>query len=128
MDERESLNHTKWECKHPVVFVPKCRTKALYQRVRRYLGDVFRRVAEQMESQIEKGHLRSDHVHRMVAIPTKYAVSQVMRYIKGKSAIHLVRLYGEGKRNFVGQHFSAGRSFVSTLGRDEAVTREHIRK
>ena len=111
-----------------MVFIPKCRRKTLYQELRRYLGEVFRRLAEQTESQIEEGHLRPDHVHMMIAIPPKYAVSQVIGYIKGKSAIHLARVYGERKRNFVGQHFWARGYFVSTVGRDEVVIREYIRK
>ena len=129
MDEQASLNHTKWECKYHVVFIPKCRRRTLYQELRRYLGEVFRRLAEQKESQIEEGHLRPDHVHMMIAIPPKYAVSQVIGYIKGKSAIHLARVYGERKRNFVGQHFWARGFYVSTVGRDrEAVIREYIQK
>ena len=68
-----------------------------------------------------------DHVPRLITIPPKYAVSQVVGYIKGKSAIHLARVYGERKRNFVGQHFWARGYFVSTVGRDEAVIREYIR-
>ena len=79
-------------------------------------------------AQIEEGHLRPDHVHMMIAIPPQYAVSQVIGYIKGKSAIHLARVYGERKRNFVGQHFWARGFWVSTVGRDEAVIREYIRK
>jgi len=62
----------------------------------------------------------------MIAIPPKYAVSQVIGYIKGKSAIHLTWVYGERKRNFTGQHFWARGYFVSTVGRDEAMIREHI--
>ena len=91
-------------------------------------GEVFRRLAEQKESAIEEGHRRPDHVHMMIAIPPKYAVSQVIGYIKGKSAIHLGRVYGERKRNFVGQHFWARGFWVSTVGRDEAVIRDYIRK
>lgn len=128
MDGQENLKHTKWECKYHVVFIPKCRRKTLYQELRRYLGEVFRRCAEQKESQLEEGHRRPDHVHMMIAIPPKYAVSQVIGYIKGKSAIHLARVYGERKRNFVGQHFWARGFFVSTVGRDETVIREYIRK
>lgn len=64
----------------------------------------------------------------MVRIPPKYAVAQVVGYIKGKSAIHIARVYGERKRSFVGQHFWARGYFVSTVGRDEAVIREYIRK
>jgi putative transposase len=121
MDPVESLSHTKWECKYHVVFIPKCRCKSLYKELRRHLGGVFRELAEQKES-------RMDHVHMMMAIPPKYAVSQVIGYIKGKSAIHLARVYGERKRNFVGQHFWARGFYVSTVGRDERVIRDYIRK
>jgi len=127
MDNVETLSHTKWECKYHVVFIPKYRRKALYAGLRRYLVEVFRRLAEQKESRIEEGHLMPDHVHMMIAIPPKYAVSQVVGFIKGKSAIHLARVYGERKRNFIGQHFWARGYFVSTVGRDEEVIREYIR-
>jgi len=127
MDDVQNLSHTKWSCKYHVVFIPKCRRKTLYKELRRYLGEVFRRLALQKESQIEEGHLMPDHVHMMISIPPKYAVSQVVGYIKGKSAIHLARVYGARKRNFVGQHFWARGYFVSTVGRDEAVIREYIR-
>jgi putative transposase len=127
MDEAGNLNHTKWDCKCPVVFIPKGRRKALYGELRRYLGEVFRGLALQKESRIEEGHLMPDHVHMMIAIPPKYAVSQVVGFIKGKSAIHLARVYGERKRNFIGQHFWARGYFVSTVGRDEAVIRAYIR-
>src|SRR4029453_2060844 len=128
MDEYENLSHSRWECKYHVVFIPKYRRKALYGELRRYLGDVFRKLAAQKESRIEEGHLLSDHVHMLIAIPPKYAVSQVIGFIKGKSAIHLARVYSERKRNFVGAHFWARGYFVSTVGRDEAVIREYIQK
>jgi putative transposase len=127
-DDLESLSHTKWECKYHVVFIPKCRRKVLYGELRRHLGDVFRRLAGQRESRIEEGHLMANHVHMMISIPPKYSVSQVIGYIKGKSAIHLARTYGERKRNLVGQNFWARGFFVSTVGRDEAVIREYIQK
>ena len=128
MDESESLNHTKWECKYHVVFIPKYRRKALYKELRRHWGEVFRQLAKQKESQIEEGHLLPDHVHMMIAIPPKYAVAQVIGYIKGKSAIHLARVYGGRKQNFVGQHFWARGYYVSTIGRDEEAVRKYIRE
>jgi len=121
-----SLSHTKWECKYHVVFIPKYRKKRIYGAIRRRLGEVLRRLAEQRESRVEEGHLMSDHVHMMLSIPPKYAVSQVIGYMKGKSAIHIAREFGGRKRNFVGQHFWARGYFVSTVGRDEAVIREYI--
>jgi putative transposase len=128
MDTLESLNHSVWDCKYHVVFIPKCRRKTLYGQLRQHLGQVFRQLAGQKESRIEEGHLLVDHVHMLIAIPPKYAVSQVVGFIKGKSAIHLARVYSERKRNFVGQHFWARGYFVSTVGRDETVIREYIKR
>ena len=127
MDEYQSLSHTKWDCKYHVICIPKYRRRALYGQLRGHLGEVFRKLAEQKESRIEEGHLMPDHVHMMIAIPPKYAVSQVVGFIKGKSAIHLARSYAERSRNFVGQHFWARGYFVSTVGRDEEVIREYVR-
>ena len=127
MDEFQSLSHTAWDCKYHVIFIPKCRRRTLYRQLRQYLGEVFKKLAVQKESNIEEGHLLPDHVHMMIAIPPTYSVSQVVGFIKGKSAIHLARVYGERKRNFVGQHFWARGYFVSTVGRDETLIREYIR-
>jgi putative transposase len=124
----KTLQHSEWECKYHVIFIPKYRRKVLYGKLRQHLGEVFRRLARQKESEIEEGHLMSDHVHMMISIPPKYAVAQVVGYIKGKSAIHIARQFGERRRNFVGHHFWARGYFVSTIGRDEEVIRRYIRK
>lgn len=84
MDEYESLSHTKWECKYHVIFIPKCRRKTLYGSLRKYLGEVFRRLAEQKQCRIEEGHLMPDHVHMMISIPPKYSVSEVVGIHQGQ--------------------------------------------
>jgi putative transposase len=128
MNVYESLSHTKWECKYHVIFIPKYRRKALYGQLRRHLGQVFRELARQRECEIEEGHLMTDHVHMLVSIPPKYSVSQVMGYIKGKSAIHIARTWQGRRRNFVGEHFWARGYWVSTVGRNEAVVRKYIQE
>jgi putative transposase len=80
--------------------------------LRQHLGEEYRKLAVQKESQIVEGHLMSDHVRTMIAIPPKYAVLRVIGFIKDRSVIHLSRVYGERKRNFVGQHFWARGYFV----------------
>ena len=127
MDNAKTLNHSKWECKYHVVFIPKYRKKSLYTELRKELGSVFRELARRKECEIEEGHVMSDHVHMMISIPPKYSVAQVIGYIKGKSAIHIARTYHNRKRNFVGQHFWARGYYVSTVGRDEEVVRQYIR-
>jgi len=128
MDDCESLKHTRWECKYHVVFIPKCRRKKLYQQLRQHLGEVFRQLAQQKESRILEGHLVVDHVHMLISIPPKYAVAQVIGFIKGKSAIHIARTAGGRQRNFTGEHFWARGYFVSTVGRDEKAIREYIQR
>jgi putative transposase len=110
------------------VFIPKYRKKAIYGQLRRELGEVFRGLARQKESEIEAGHLMSDHVHMMISIPPKYAVAQVVGYIKAKSASYIARNFAERRRNSVGYHFWARGYFVSTVGRDKSVIREYIRQ
>ena len=127
MSEYDSLNHTKWECKYHIVFIPKCRRKVLYGKIRRSLGEVFHELAKQRECQILEGHLCPDHVHMMIRIPPKYAVSHVMGYIKGKSAIRMARDFMGRHQGFKGYHFWARGYFVSTVGIDETTIREYIR-
>ena len=127
MDTAESLSHTRWECKYHIVFIPKYRRKTLYGAVRKELGLVFRELAKRKECEIIEGHLKSDHVHMLIAIPPKYSVSQVVGFIKGKSALHIARVFGGRKSNFTGQSFWARGYFVSTVGKDETIVRNYIR-
>jgi putative transposase len=128
VDEFQSLSHTVWECKYHVVWIPKYRRKVLYGELRRHLGSILRELAMQRESKIVEGHLTKDHIHMLISIPPKYSVAQVVGFIKGKSAIQIARTFGGRKQNFTGQHFWARGYFVSTVGRDEKVIREYIKK
>ena len=124
----ETLCHTKWDCKYHVVFIPKYRRKTLFGELRKELGRLFCDLAEQKECRVEEGHLMQDHVHMLISIPPKYAVAQGVGYLKGKSAIHIARVYLGVRRNYVGQHFWARGYFVSTVGRDEQAIRQYIRQ
>jgi len=126
MDQYQSLNHTNWECKYHIVWIPKYRKKKIYTELRNLLCEVFRGLASHRESKILEGHLMSDHIHMLFEIPPKYAVAQVVGYIKGKSAIHIARIFEGRQRNFTGQHFWARGYFVSTVGLDEKTIREYI--
>jgi putative transposase len=128
MEHAQSLNHTLWECKYHVVWIPKCRKKTLYGQLRKYMGSLFKNLATQKECKVIEGHLQPDHVHMLISIPPKYAVSQVIGFIKGKSAIQIARTYIGQRKNITGQHFWARGYFVSTIGRDEQTIREYIKR
>jgi putative transposase len=128
VEDKHSLSHAVWEYKYHVIWIPKYRKKRLFGQLRQYLGEVFRELARQKECQVLEGYLLPDHVHIMVAIPPKYSVSQVIGFLKGKSAIHIARNFAGRRQNFVGQHFWARGYYVSTVGRDETTIREYIKK
>jgi len=126
-NSHQSLAHSRWECKYHVVFVPKRRRRQLYGQIRRQLGAIFPALARQKECQIVEGHVMPDHVHMCIAIPPKYAVAQVIGFLKGKSAIAIARQFGGKARNFTGEHFWARGYAVSTVGFELEQVRAYIR-
>lgn len=128
MSDYGSLRHSRWDCKYHVVFIPKFRRKQLFGRVRKYLGPVFHELARQKESRIIQGHMMPDHVHMCICIPPKYSVSQVIGYLKGKSAIAVARQFGGRKRNFNGESLWARGYAVSTVGFELEQVRRYIRE
>ena len=127
MNSAESLKHTKWECKYHIVWIPKYRKKSLYKELRQYLGSLQKDLASEKECKIEEGHLMPDHVHILISIPPKYSASQVIGFIKGKSAVSIARTYTGRRKSFTGQSFRARGCYVSTVGRDEATVRNYIK-
>ena len=107
--------------------MPKKRKKQLYGAVRRFLAKVFHELARQRGSKIIKGNMVQDHVHMLISIPPKYSVSEVIGYIKGKSAIAIARQFGNKKRNFNGEQFWARGYAVSTVGFEEGKIKDYIK-
>ena len=123
----ESLCHSKWGCKYHLVFIPKFRKKVLYGKIRKFLGPVFHELAKQRECEIVEGHMVQDHVHMLIKIPPKYSVSQVVGYIKSKSAIAVARQFSGKNRNFNGERFWARGYAVSTVGFEEVQIKAYIK-
>ncbi|MGH8558717.1 MAG: IS200/IS605 family transposase [Methylococcales bacterium] len=128
MREYQSLSHSKWDCKYHVVFIPKRRKKALFGTLRKHLRKLFHELAKQKGCEIVEGHLMVDHVHMCISIPPKYAVANVVGFIKGKSAISIARNFRGKTKNFTGENFWARGYFVSTVGLDEEMVRKYIRE
>ncbi len=127
MSTFESLSHSRWDCKYHVVFVPKGRKKALYGKIRKFLGPVLHELAGQRRSVILEGHMVQDHVHMLLRIPPKYSVAEVIGYIKGKSAIAVARQFGGRQRNFNGEQFWPMRSRPSGLKKNKSGSTSEIR-
>ena len=126
-DLYQSLSHAKWDCKYHI-FIPKGRRKALYGKIRTSLGSIFHALAKQKECTIIEGHVMPDHVHMCIAIPPKHAVSSIIGFLKGKSAIAIARQFSGKERNFSGEHFWARGYAVSTVGFELATIQAYIRE
>jgi len=122
-----SSSHSRWDCKYHLVFVPYQRRKVLYGKVRKYLGRVFHDLAKQRGSKIIEGHMVQDHVHMLIEIPPRYSLSEVVGYIKGKSAIAVAREFGGRKKNFTGEKLWARGYAISTVGYDELQIKEYVK-
>ena len=127
MEDIASLCHSSWDCKYHIVWIPKYRRKKMFGAIRRYLGEAFHDLAKQKESRILEGHVAADHVHMYISIPPKFAVAQVIGFIKGKSAIYIARNFGGRQRNFQGESFWARGYYVSTVGKDEDLIKAYIK-
>lgn len=124
----QSLSHSKWDCKYHIVFTPKYRRKVMFGEIRKFLGPIFHELARQKECRIVEGHLMPDHVHMCIEIPPKYAVSSVIGFLKGKSAIAIARQFRGKQRNFSGENFWARGYAVSTVGFELEAVRRYIRE
>lgn len=127
MKSYDKLNHTKWECKYHLVFIPKYRKKLIYGKLKEQLGPVLRELVSRCGARLEEGHLMSDHVHMLISVPPKYRVSDIVGFVKGKSAIFVARNFMGRLKNYTGFNFWARGYFVTTVGRDEDVIREYIK-
>ena len=124
----QTMSHSKWNCSYHVVFIPKCRRKVMFGKIRRQLGAIFHELARQKECRIVEGHLLSDHVHMCIEIPPKYSVASIIGFIKGKSAIAIARQFTGKDRNFTGERFWARGYAVSTVGFEVEQVRAYIRE
>lgn len=124
----ESLAHTKWLCKYHIVFTPKYRRKIIYNELRADIKGIIKDLCKWKGVEIIEGHMMSDHVHLLLSIPPKYSVSQVMGYLKGKSAMMIFDRHSNLKYKFGNRHFWAEGYYVSTVGLNEKTIAKYIRE
>ena len=120
------LNHSSWDCKYHIVFMPKYRKKQLFVFLRKELKDVFHRLSHQKGCTIIEGFLMPDHVHMLISIPPKEAVSTIVGFLKGKSSIWIAQNINQKKRNFAGHKFWERGYFVSTVGVETEIVKKYI--
>ena len=127
MDDDLSLSHTRWNCKYHIVFIPKYRRKEIYGKIRTDIGQIIRQLCAYKDVEIIEAHAMSDHIHMLVRIPPKIAVSNFMGYLKGKSSLMIFERHANLKYKYGNRNFWAKGFFVSTVGLDAKKVQEYIR-
>ena len=127
MDDDLSLSHTRWNCKYHIVFIPKYRRKEIYGKLRSDIGQIIRQLCSYKDVEIMEAHAMPDHIHMLVRIPPKIAVSNFMGYLKGKSSLMIFERHANLKYKYGNRNFWAKGFFVSTVGLDTEKVKQYIR-
>ena len=128
MDTYKHLAHTTYLCNYHVVFCPKYRFRVMRGKIGQKVRDWIRKICEWKGIEIIEGHVSRDHVHLVLSIPPKYAVSEIIGTIKGRVAIRVFKEIPEFRKKYWGKRFWARGYFVSTIGVDERIIRQYIQK
>ena len=125
-NDRNSLAHTKWNCKYHIVFAPKYRRKVFYEEKRLEIREIFRKLCEWKGIEIIEGEICPDHIHLLVSIPPKYSVSSVMGYLKGKSSLMIYQKWGNIKFAYRNREFWSKGYYIDTVGKNTKMIKEYI--
>jgi putative transposase len=124
---KNSLVHVVWECKYHIVLVPKYRYQVFGKDVKEAVRDELKKLCLWLKLPIIEGHIAKDHVHICIAIPPKYAVSEVVGTLKGKTAIRMFNKFPDLRKRYWGSHFWSRGYYISTVGRNEEIIKAYIR-
>ena len=126
MNDVNSLTHTRWNCKYHIVFAPKYRRKVFYGEKRREIGAILRTLCNWKNIRIIEAEVCPDHVHMLVEIPPKVAISGFMGYLKGKSSLMIYEKYPELRYKYRNREFWCKGYYVDTVGKNTRAIKEYI--
>lgn len=125
--DKNSLAHTRWECKYHIVFAPKFRRKVIYGKIRADIGHILSELCKRKGIEIIEAEACPDHIHMFVRIPPKYSVSEIMGYLKGKSSLMIFERHANLKYKYGNRHFWCRGYYVDTVGKNAKKIEEYIR-
>lgn len=126
--DKNSLSHTRWECKYHIVFAPKYRRHIVYGRLKTDIGNILRTLCDRKGIEIIEAELCPDHIHMFIRIPPKYSVSEIMGYLKGKSSLMIFDRHANLKYKYGSRHFWCRGYYVDTVGKNAKKIQEYIRR
>ena len=125
--DKNSLAHTRWECKYHIVFAPKFRRKVIYDKIKTDIAEILSSLCKRKGIEIIEAECCPDHIHMFVRIPPKYSVSEIMGYLKGKSSLMIFDRHANLKYKYGNRHFWCRGYYVDTVGKNAKKIQEYIR-
>ena len=125
--DKDSLAHSKWNCKYHIVFAPKYRRQIVYKQISADIGQIIRALCARKGIEILEAAAMPDHIHLYVKILPKYSVSEVMGYLKGKSSLMIFDRHANLRYKYGNRHFWCRSYYVDTVGRNEKAIQEYVR-
>ena len=127
MKDTNSLAHTSYRCKYHIVLVPKYRRMIIYNRLRKDIVEIIKILLNRKpDVRIIEGEACPDHIHMLLEIPPKYAVADIMGYLKSRSTLMIFDRHANLKYKYGSRHFWAKGYFCDTVGKNEKVIKEYI--
>ncbi|TKB05843.1 IS200/IS605 family transposase [Desulforhopalus sp. IMCC35007] len=111
-----------------MIWCPKYRFKILNGALQRSVGDLLRQLCDWKKLEILEMNIQEDHDHLLLSVPPKFVVSEVVGFLKGKSAIKIFGKHLELKKWYWVRHFWAKGYCLSTVGLDQKRIRQYVRK
>lgn len=128
MSDIKTLSHTTWRCNYHIVFAPKYRRMIIYGKIKSDIGKILRKLCERKSVIILEASACPDHIHMLVSIPPKYAISDFIGYLKGKSSLEIFERHAKLKYKYGNRRFWCKEYYVDTVGRNEKVIKRYIRE
>ena len=125
--DKNTLSHTRWECKYHIVFAPKYRRKVIYGKIREDICEILSSLCKRKGVEIIEAEWCPDHIHMFVRIPPSMSVSSFMGYLKGKSALMIFERHANLKYRYGNRHFWCRGYYVDTVGKNAKKIEEYIR-
>ena len=128
MSRFRKLSHSLWECKYHIVFCPKYRYRIFDSQIGEYAKQQVYQLARQKDLvEVEEINVQPDYVHTILSVPPKYAISDMMGFLKGKMALNLFHRHERLGKQYWGRHLWSRGYCVSTIGLDEDQIRKYVR-
>ena len=126
-NELKHTAHSSYRCEYHVVFAPKYRRKVVYGEIKKDIGEILRKLCNEMKVEIIEAEACPDHIHMLVSIPPYMSVAQFMGTLKSKSALMIFDRHANLKYKYGSRNFWCRGYYVDTVGKNEKMIKDYIK-